>query len=61
KFMSLERAKIRAQLLKEIREAVKEAETAGVFDAKGYVGKIIKVKHFYITWKSLIKEPLAKF
>ena len=43
--MPLKKAKTRAQLLKEIREAVKEAEVAGVTDAQKLVKKIIESKH----------------
>ena len=50
--MPLEKAKARAQLLKEIRKAVQEAEAAGVTNALELVKKIIESKHLYITWKS---------
>jgi hypothetical protein len=54
--MPLEKAKTRAQLLKEIRKAVKAAEAAGVADAQKLVKKIIESKHLFITWKYRIKE-----
>jgi hypothetical protein len=49
--MSLEKAKTRAQLLKEIKRAVKEAEAAGVTDPVEMVKKIIESKHLYNQWK----------
>jgi hypothetical protein len=54
--MPLEKAKTRAQLLKKISKALKEAEAAGVTDAQRMVKKIIESKHLYITWKYRIKK-----
>jgi hypothetical protein len=54
--MQLEKAKTRAQLLKEINKAVKEAEGAGVADVLELVKKIIESKHLYITWKDQLKR-----
>lgn len=54
--MPLEKAKTRAQLLKEIDEALKEAEAAGVTDVLGLVKKIVESKHLYITWKYRLKR-----
>ena len=54
--MPLEKAKTRAQLLKEISKAVKEAEAAGVTDVLELVKKIIESKHLYITWKYRLKR-----
>ena len=54
--MPLEKAKTRAQLLKEISKAVKEAEAAGVADALKLIKKIIESKHLYITWKYKLKR-----
>ena len=47
--MPLKKAKIRVQLLKEIRIAVKEAENAEVTDALELAKKIIESKYLYIT------------
>jgi hypothetical protein len=54
--MPLEKVKTRAQLLKEISKALKEAEAAGVTDAIELVKKIISSKHRYITWKYRLKR-----
>ena len=54
--MPLEKAKTRAQLLKEISKALKEAEAGGVTDVLELVKKIIESKHRYITWKYRIKR-----
>jgi hypothetical protein len=56
RFMPLEKAKFRAQLLKEIRKAVKEAEAAGVTDAIKLVKKILESRALYIKWKYQIKR-----
>jgi hypothetical protein len=54
--MPIEKAKTRAQLLKEISKALKESEAAGVTDVLELMKKIIESKHLYITWKNrLIK------
>ena len=53
--MPLEKAKTRAQLLKEISKALKEAEAAGVTDVLELVKKIIESKHLYIIWKYRLK------
>jgi hypothetical protein len=55
-FMPLERAKTRAQLLKEIRKAVNEAEATGVTDPVELVKKIIESKYRYNRWKNRIKR-----
>ena len=49
--MPLEKAKTRAQLIKEISKALKEAEGAGVTDVLELVKKVLESKHLYITWK----------
>ena len=54
--MPLEKAKARAQLLKEISKAMKEAEAAGVTDVLELVKKIIESKQLYITWKYKLKR-----
>jgi hypothetical protein len=54
--MPFEKAKTRAQLLREIRKALKEAEAAGVSDVLELVKKIIESKHRYITWKYRLKR-----
>jgi hypothetical protein len=54
--MPLEKAKTRARLLKEIEKALKEAEVAGVTDAKKLVKKIVKSKNLYIKWKYRINR-----
>ena len=54
--MPLEKSKTRAQLLKEINKAVKEAEGAGVTDVLELVKKVLESKHLYITWKYKLKR-----
>ena len=54
--MPLEKAKTRAQLLKEISKAVKEAEAAEGTDAIKLVKRILESKHCYMTWKYRIKR-----
>ena len=49
--MPLEKAQARARFLKKIREAIKEAEAAGVDDALELVKKIVESKKDYLQWK----------
>ena len=56
KLMPIEKAKTRAQLIKEISKALKEAEGAGVTDVLELVKKIPESKHRYITWKYKLKR-----